>query len=77
MGRGYSAYTAIRHAEVRSIHKRRVAELGEMAVHTSKDYFVDYVFEELKRINKEYSKVRIRQILNMPQKEILLKENLD
>lgn len=57
--RGYSAHTAKQHAEVRRLYRERVTELGEMAKHTSKSYFIDYIVEKT-----EYSAVRVAQILN-------------
>ncbi len=57
--RGNSAHTAKQHAEVRRLYRERVAELGDMAKHTSKCYFVDYIVEKT-----DYSAVRVAQILN-------------
>lgn len=74
MGRGYSAFTSKRHSKVRKLYKERVAELGDMAKYTSKEYFVEYISQKLKEDQEDYSDIRIRQILNMKQQEILQRE---
>lgn len=69
MGRGYSASTATKYKKVRKLYAERVKELGEMAKHTSRSYFVEYLIQKT-----GYCSATIRHILDMSQKEIKKRE---
>lgn len=64
MGRGYSVFTRKRHRNVREMYNQRVSELGDMAKFTSKEYFVEYIYQALKEKGEDYSRASIIKILN-------------
>lgn len=63
--RGAYKKCVLDHRIVRELYNQRRIELGDMAKHTSKEYFLDYISEKT-----GYAKITIRQILNRKQKEI-------
>ena len=73
MSKGYWARTAKEHATIRRLYKERVAELGELAKEMTRTYYYNYIKEKTGG-KAGYSISRIKQILNMKQEEINLRE---
>ena len=46
------------------MYNQRVSELGDMAKFTSKEYFVEYIYQALKEKGEDYSRASIIKILN-------------